>query len=154
MTGEAARPATVDDLPVVAAMIDSARPELLEQRGGAMFLVAEAPALTPVEDQLDDPDAVVLVGTYDDVVLGVATMEFVTLEDGRCVGRVGRLLVDAEARKSGIGEAMMIQLLDACAVKGCMGIESMALPGDRHTKNFFESFGIKARMLVVMRAFD
>ena len=32
---------------------------------------------------------------------------------------------------------------------GCFGLDSLALPGDRATKNFFESFGLVARAIVV-----
>jgi hypothetical protein len=31
-------------------------------------------------------------------------------------------------------------------------MDSLALPGDRATKNFFESFGLKARAIVVHRS--
>ena len=37
---------------------------------------------------------------------------------------------------------------------GCIGIESMALPGDRDTKNFFEAAGLIARAIVVHRSFE
>ena len=37
------------------------------------------------------------------------------------------------------------------AAQGCFGVDSLALPGDRHTKNFFESFGLVARAIVVHR---
>ena len=35
--------------------------------------------------------------------------------------------------------------------RGCIGIDSLALPGNRDTKNFFETFGFTARLLVVHR---
>ena len=35
--------------------------------------------------------------------------------------------------------------------RGAVGIDALALPGDRHTKNFFETFGLTARALVVHR---
>jgi hypothetical protein len=46
---------------------------------------------------------------------------------------------------------MMQALVDWCTERGCMGVDSLALPGDRHTKNFFESFGLVARAIVVHR---
>ena len=36
--------------------------------------------------------------------------------------------------------------------QGCFGVDSLALPGDRHTKNFFESFGLVARAIIVHRS--
>ncbi len=151
---EAARPATTDDLASIEALLAAVVPDMLSQRGGPIFLVSEAARMQPVADALGDDDALVIVGTYHDAVLGVATMRFVTLDDGQMVGRVERLVVDAAARKSGIGEAIMNSLLDSCRARGCSAIESTALPGDRHTKNFFESFGMKARLLTVMRTLD
>ncbi len=148
---EGARLGHTGDLALIEGLVAAESIELAQQRGGSTFLVAEGAALQPLAEAIDDPDAVVFVGTYDDVVLGVASMRFVVRADGQPVGRVERLLVDAEARKSGIGEAMMNALLESCAERGCTGIESIALPGDRNTKNFFESFGLKARMLTVMR---
>jgi hypothetical protein len=41
-----------------------------------------------------------------------------------------------------------------CRAAGCFGIDSLALPGDRSTKNFFESFGLVARAIVVHRSLD
>lgn len=43
-------------------------------------------------------------------------------------------------------------LIDHATVAGAIGVDSLALPGDRGTKNFFESFGLKARAIVVHRA--
>jgi hypothetical protein len=46
-------------------------------------------------------------------------------------------------------------LLDAVIAwatgRKCIGIDSLALPGNRETKNFFESFGLVARAIVVHR---
>ena len=46
----------------------------------------------------------------------------------------------------------MQALVDWCGARGCFGVDSLALPGDRHTKNFFESFGLVARAIVVHRS--
>ncbi|NIR35956.1 MAG: hypothetical protein GWN79_05560 [Actinobacteria bacterium] len=46
----------------------------------------------------------------------------------------------------------MEAVLDWARTRGCEGIDSLALPGDRHTKNFFETFGLVARALRVHRA--
>ena len=52
----------------------------------------------------------------------------------------------------GVGEAMMELVLAWCDERGCRGVDSLALPGDRETKNFFERFGLTARAIVVHRA--
>jgi hypothetical protein len=54
----------------------------------------------------------------------------------------------------GVGEAVMDHLVAWCRAQGCFGVDSLALPGDRQTKNFFESFGLVARAIVVHRPLD
>jgi hypothetical protein len=46
---------------------------------------------------------------------------------------------------------LMDQLVEWCRERGCIGVDSLALPGDRATKNFFESFGLVARAIIVHR---
>ena len=122
-----------------------------------MLLAREAgpwPFDERVADLIESPDGLAVVGTYDDVIFGYALAAFETLPDGRLLGRLDDLAVDADARGSGIGEAMMNLVISEMRAAGCLGVDSRALPGDRETKNFFESFGLKARLLVVHRAFD
>lgn len=154
---EAARLATPADLETIGAIAARIRDEKLPTRGGAMLLAREAgpwPFDERVADLIDSPDGLAVVGTYDDVIFGYALAAFETLPDGRLLGRLDDLAVDADARGSGIGEAMMNLVISEMRSAGCLGVDSRALPGDRETKNFFESFGLKARLLVVHRAFD
>jgi len=154
---ESARPAELEDLPAIAAVADRIRDELAEGRGGPLFLAREA-CVAPIADRIrtliDDPDGTAIVGCYDGIVLGYTLAEVETLADGRRLGRIDDLAVDPEARASGIGEAMMDLVLGTFRTAGCFGVDSRALPGDRQTKNFFESFGLKARLLIVHRSFD
>ena len=59
------------------------------------------------------------------------------------------IFVEDEARGVGVGEAMMADLVAWCTEQGCVGIDAMALPGHRATKNFFEESGFTARKLVM-----
>lgn len=153
---EAARPATTSDVEAIEAINQRRRSEMEGQRGAEMYLAREASA-TPVGPRIvaaiEAPQTHVIVGAYDDVVFGYAVANIEELNDGTQVTILTDFMVDAEARGSGIGEAMMNLLVDEAKAAGCRGIESVALPGDRETKNFFESFGLKARMLTVHRSF-
>ncbi len=154
---ESARLATVDDLPVITAIATRIRDEKRPTRGGAMLLAREAgpwPFDERVASLIESPGGIAVVGTYDDVIFGYALATIEELADGRRLGRLDDLAVDDDARESGIGEAMMNLVIAEMQAAGCLGIDSRALPGDRETKNFFESFGLKARLLVVHRAFD
>lgn len=151
---ESARDAQLEDLPAIEAVAQAVELSLEGARGAALFLAREA-GPTPFAERLRaamaDGDRIVIVGTYDDVVLGYSICSVESLADDRLLGVIEDLAVDPEARSSGIGEAMMNEVLQRLTAAGCFGVDSRALPGDRQTKNFFESFGLKARLLVVHR---
>lgn len=149
---EAARLATLDDVPAIVAIAERVREELADGRGGELFLAREAgpwPMTDRLEAAIRSSDAVVVVGSYAEYPFGYGIARVEELDDGRLLGRLDDLAVDPEARASGIGEAMMDLILSELRSAGCEAVDSRALPGDRSTKNFFESFGLKARLLVV-----
>jgi GNAT superfamily N-acetyltransferase len=154
---EGSRPASVEDLPRIAELAKLARDELVPMKGGALWSAREAVA-EPFEDAygalIDRDDAVVVVGTVDETVVGfgVATLE--RLRTGEALGIIGDLFVEPGARAVGVGEAMADDLVAFCAAHGCTGIDALALPGHRTTKNFFEGSGFTARALVMHRALD
>ena len=93
-----------------------------------------------------------VVGTIDEAIIGYGSVRVVGLADGRPLGVVDELFVEPEGRGVGIGEAIMDLLVAWCVERECVGVDAIALPGDRDTKNFFETFGLKARAIVVHRA--
>ena len=154
---EEARLAVASDLVAIEMVAEKVRSEASGARGGSLFLVREG-AGPPLEERLrlaiTEPNAVAVVGCYDGVVFGYGLATIERLADDRLIAVVDQLAVEHDARKVGIGEAMMNLLIDEAKALGCVGIDSWALPGDRHTKNFFESFGLKARLLIVHRSFE
>ena len=154
---ESARRAEHADVDAVEYVAERVRADQWEARGSELFRAREAgvwPLAERVHGAIDGEDAIVVVGCYDEVVFGYGVAMVERLDDGRKLGRLDDLAVDPEARGSGIGEAMMNLIVDEVRAAGCIGIDSRALPGDRETKNFFESFGLKARLLVVHQRFD
>jgi len=101
---------------------------------------------------IDDPNRLVVLGTIDDVPVGYASVGLSTVEDGVRLAVVESLFVEPEARDVGVGEAIMDFVLHWSAAQGVSGIDAVALPGDRATKNFFERFGLTARAIVVHRS--
>jgi GNAT superfamily N-acetyltransferase len=152
---EGCRPATEADVPRLAELVNAAIEELRQGRGGEVW-ARQAARRAPVESQLRaeiaDADHAVLVGTVDSVVMGYAVARIEVLADGGRLGVVTDLYTEQGARELGIGEVMMESLVEWCREQGCFGVDSLALPGDRHTKNFFESFGLVARAIVVHRS--
>jgi GNAT superfamily N-acetyltransferase len=101
---------------------------------------------------LEDRDREAWVGTVDDQIVGYATGRTETLAGGTELGVVEELFVEPGARGVGVGEALMGALLAWFVDRGCVGVDTVALPGDRLSKNFFESSGFKARLIVMHRA--
>jgi GNAT superfamily N-acetyltransferase len=151
---EAARRALVADRADVVRLARQARAEAREKRGGPLF-VDDGLRGEPLEElvpEVPSPDRLVLVGTIDDVIVGYAILHVRPLRTGECLGVVEELYVDPEARGVSVGETMMDQLVEFATEQGCIGLDSFALPGDRQTKNFFETFGLVARGIVVHRS--
>ena len=152
-----ARDATGADRDVVADLATLAIEELTPHRGGALWRRESArpiPTTPSVEADLADDRACVVVGTIDDVPVGYAVARLAELRDGSTLGRITDLFTLEGARGVGVGEAMMDAVIAWSRSNDCFGVDSVALPGDRHTKNFFESFGLVARALVVHRSLD
>lgn len=154
---EAARPATPDDVGAITDLARGAVAELGLLRGGPMWQ-RQAARVEPIGDgvaadvALGPADGLAVVGTVDDVVVGYGVSRLVELLDGSLLASVTDLYVAPEARGIGLGEAMMDLLVAHATDAGAVGIDALALPGDRATKNFFETFGLKARALVVHRS--
>ena len=154
---EGSRPAAAEDLPRIADLAALARDELVPMKGGALWSAREAVA-EPFEDAyrafIDRDDALVVVGTVDETVIGFGVVTLERLRTGETLGIISDLFVEPGARAIGVGEAMADDLVAFCETRGCTGIDALALPGHRTTKNFFEDSGFTARALVMHRALD
>lgn len=145
------------DLPVLEALAELAVEEMSPLRGGSVWSRREArrpPMAEGFRADLADPDVCVAVGTIDGTVVGYGTVRVEPLHDGDPIGRVDDLYVMPGARGVGVGESIINHLTDWAAGRGCVGLDSLALPGDRHTKNFFETHGLVARAIIVHRKLD
>jgi len=152
---EGARRAVDGDLAAVAELAAGAADEMAPRRGGYVWARLEARSAPLDQSMVQDhraDDALVVVGTIDDAIVGYGVIRLVELHDGAVLGRVTDIYTMPEARGVGVGEAMMDQLLEWARRRGCIGVDSLALPGDRDTKNFFETHGLVARAITVHRA--
>lgn len=149
---EAARKATQDDLPRLVTLATNVIGELAGTRGGSIWSITEA-RLEPIEPAfkaaIDDPDQLVLVGLLDNIILGYAVVAKKNTANGEHLAVITDIYVESDARGVGIGEAMMNKITDWAKANTCIGIDSIALPGNRATKNFFETFGLVARAIIV-----
>ncbi len=158
---EAVRTATADDVAILADLAAAALDEQREARGGELLARRDSrprPADAWLADAIADRHHRVLVGgiQVDDelVPVGYAVAHTEELRDGGRLAVVDELFVEPAARGVAVGEALMDDLLDWARREGCFGIDAVALPGNRATKNFFERFGLTARALVVHKRLD
>lgn len=152
---EEVRVATEDDLADLVRLAELARTELGEERGGPMWqLLHGRPDPLPATLTADLTEAasdagVVLLGVYADAPAGYAAAHREQLGDGTAIAVVSDVYVEAGFRGVGLGDALMTELIAWATAHGCRGIDALALPGMRHSKNFFERFGLVARAILV-----
>jgi GNAT superfamily N-acetyltransferase len=144
-----ARPATPGDLPSIVEMARALRLEQAGLRGGPLLVARHCrpePLDLAYSDAIDDPTTGLWAGTIDGVPVGYALVSA-----DADIAVIEELHVEAQARAVGVGEAMLDAIVVWAKEQACSGIDAYALPGARETKNFFETFGMTARLLVVHR---
>ena len=151
---EEARVADDAELGRVAELARELRQELRAERGGALWETREARP-EPLDDAFAElskrDDALVVVGTTEDLVVGYGIARWETLRDGTRLGVIDEIYVEPEARAIGVGELVVERLVAFCMEADCLGVDATALPGHRQAKNFFERAGFTARELVMHR---
>ena len=154
---EGARLARPEELTTCARLLEEARDRAAVMRGGPELLAASllAPAPSPFSGQWlaghwREDERVLLAGTIDQIVVGVGVGHVTRRAEGR-VGVVDCCYVEAAARGVGVGAALAQTLVSWFIAEACVAIDAPALPGDRETKQLFETQGLSARLLVLRR---
>lgn len=151
----AARPAEAADLDVLEELYAESVAAVVPQRGGPLDLLLagrDEPIRNSFDIDLVRSETLVTLGTIDDEPVGYGVVRVETLPDDSRLARVTDLFVLEPARGVGVGEALLRAMIDFGIARECQGVDARALPGDRVTKNFFESFGLVARSIAVYRA--
>lgn len=146
------RSAQSSDLGFLAESHRLGHEAIADERGGRLDILLRGRP-EPLEESfatsLDDSDITVLVGEVDGIPVGYLTVTIDTLRSDETIARVDDLWVHPSARGVGVGAALMTEASEHAHGQSCVGIDARALPGDRVTKNFFESFGLVARTIEV-----
>ena len=154
---ESVRVAELSDREVLRSLAAEARVELSNKRGGDVVERLDphrADSRAEIVSAVEDPAATQRMGDIDGTPVGYGLMTLRTVVDGSLHATVEEIFVLPEARSVGVGEAIIETLLADASERGAAAIQSMALPGDRATKNFFESQGMVARSILVHRWLD
>lgn len=105
-----------------------------------------------IEEVIDDPSTVVVIGEIDEYPFGflVAFEEELLPQAGSEIHAAIRyVFVDHEARQVAVGEAMLDLAMGEMRRRGITKFDAHVLPGHRLAKNFFESGGFSARSIVM-----
>lgn len=154
---EAVRLASGADLDDLVRLAGLARAELGDERGGPMWQLLHGrldPLPATIHADLAEADlaqGVVLVGTVADAPAGYAAAHREGLPDGTALAVISDVYVEPGFRDIGLGGALMEELVGWASTQGCRGIDALVLPGMRHSKNYFERFGLTARAILVHR---
>ena len=94
------------------------------------------------------PGTTALVGLLDAWTAGVALCR-VDDDGGDRRGVLDVCYVEPGAREVGLGQLLLERSVAWFRAQGCTGVDGTAFPGDREAKQFYESAGFKARLLVM-----
>ncbi|WP_178138798.1 GNAT family N-acetyltransferase [Ferrithrix thermotolerans] len=119
------------------------RLELLRSRGGPELLeeIEHRNSTGTLSDGLFG-----FYWAYHMVPVGFVVGEFVKA-GASCV--VSELFVSEKYRRLGGGGDLLQAVIDLATAKGCKALEVSVLPGDRASKSIMESYGLKARAIVM-----
>jgi GNAT superfamily N-acetyltransferase len=148
---EAARPARAEDRQACTRLLAQALVGGAAMRGGAA-LIGDATPVTLLERWTRSADtAHLLVGEYDQVVVGLLAVTVSQPVAARHAGLIECCYVEAGARGVGVGTALVEAAVAWCAAQRCGEVDALALPGDRTTKQRLEGAGFSARLLTLSR---
>ena len=150
-----ARPATQDDADSLVALYRDLESEMVALKPvWALVDGLPTPVDAAVKERLDDDSWHVYLGEIDGSVVGFLMGRDEPLlpqAEGRRVASIRFVYTVPEARQVGVGEALIDRFLAEAAERGITMYDAHVSPGQRHTKNFFESHGFKARSIVMHR---
>lgn len=149
----AARPATIEDLPVLVHLYRRLEEEMVALSGMWPLTSGLAePVDLRLTEAIEDPDSHVLIGSYEGYPLGflLATIDAMLPQaGGERLGSIRLVFVAQEAREVGIGEVMRLMVLEELRARGISRFDAHVLPGHRLAKNFFEQGGFSARHIIM-----
>jgi GNAT superfamily N-acetyltransferase len=147
-----ARGATAADVSAAAQLLTEASAAVVNERGGGIFLDRETlapPFAEQLSGMLSDSATFVAVGALDDVIMGTALAKVEILRGGQVLATLEFLWVEPEAREVGLGGELMDCVRRWAREAGATRLDAYALPGNREAKNFLETAGFSARLIVM-----
>ena len=146
---ELARPALTADRQACTRLLAQALEAARTMRGGAA-LVGQATPAALLARWMGRRRPNCGWGSTRAVVVGLAAATVCESPGGRR-GLVECCYVETGARAVGVGSALLEAAVAWCEAQGGLEVDSLALPGDRATKQRLEAAGFSARLLTLSR---
>jgi len=151
-----ARAAAASDLPALLDLYAELETEMVGLKPIWAWTDGLArPIRESLQSAIDREDSGVVVGELDGVPFGFLVWVHRSLlpqaGDTR-LAAIDLIFTHPEARRVGVGEAMIGEFLAGADAAGITLFDAVAPPGHRDAKNFFESNGFKARRIVMHRS--
>jgi len=149
--------ASIDDLETLIFLRKEAISELRNKRGGEVLLNLDSFSEDSSENfsyWFDSSDHRIFTGLFGDAVVAYGVLEFSKTNDDQKIASIKEIFVLKDARSVGVGESVIHSITNEAIEHNAIGIDSFALPGDRETKNFFETQGMVARLIHVYRPLE
>ena len=154
---ESSRLASIDDLEILTFLRKEAISEVENKRGGKVLVNLNSfseDSSGNFSDWFNSSDHLIFTGLFGDAVVAYGVLEFSITNDTRRVASIKEIFVLNDARSVGVGESVIQLMIKEAIENNAVGIDSFALPGDRETKNFFETQGMVARLIHVYRPLE
>jgi GNAT superfamily N-acetyltransferase len=133
------------DLTELMLLETEARVALVDQRGGARWLVEHPLVGAGWLERCRSSD--VWLAHIDDVIVGYLVADL----GPDLIVRIDQVWVTPMARELGFGDGLLEAAITSARARGAVAVEGQALPGDRQTKNLYERAGIVARLITTYR---
>ncbi len=154
---ESSRLASIDDLEILIFLRKEAISEVKNKRGGKVMLNLDSFSDESSENfsyWFNSSDHCIFTGLFGAAVVAYGVLEFSTTNDNQIIASIKEIFVLKDARSVGVGESVIESMIKEAIEHDAVGIDSFALPGDRETKNFFETQGMVARLIHVYRPLE
>ena len=139
------------DLAEITRMARLAHGELDEERGASLWFLREG--RHDESALLTERGERAILGLVHDAPVGFAVAHLTILNNGSTLGVITELYVEPDGREVGVGDALIVELVEQFRAEGAIGVDSWALPGARLTKNFYEAHHFTARALILHHRF-
>ena len=138
-----ARPALIDDLPVIVGLLAD---DILGERRENIGPSLHSDYFDAFEAIDDDPNQVFVVFETEGVIIGCLQLSFIPglSRQGAWRGQIESVRISSERRGAGLGQEMISWAVDTCRKRGCRIIQLTSDKARKDAAEFYRALGFVA----------